>query len=43
MEVEIAEQVLAERDRLLEEARVLSLQERINYERTKPRCCGAYF
>jgi hypothetical protein len=43
MEHDMIYVVTAERDRILEEARVLNLKERLAFEKHKPRCCGAYF
>ncbi len=43
MEKEMFEVVNVERDRILEEARELTLKERLTYEKIKPRCCGAYY
>lgn len=43
MEHNMIHVVIAERDGILEEARILNLRERLAYEKHKPRCCGAYF
>jgi hypothetical protein len=43
MEWDMIHTVMAERDRVLEEARVTVLNERMQHEKHKPRCCGAYF
>lgn len=42
MEKEIHEHCVPERDRLVEELRERTRQERLQWEAVKPKCCGVF-
>ena len=42
MDKEIHEQCIPERNRLVEDVRQRTHEERLNYEDVKPKCCGVF-